>query len=215
MKCTPSSSETVTTVVHSGPAPGSSELKPPPDVKWKKQAIATLQKYTAIPILDESAIPDDNSYEVCYEIWPHLLDRVVGDGHCGFRALSKSITGTESNHAALRASLVAFMRISSTGRRRPWLVPSKSYPTINAYILDKNMATTGWMSDIEMQFIASLLQIRICVFATVAGRKQQRRWIFYNPAFNTQECMAGTRDYHLHLYHNTARDHFDRVVFNT
>ena len=215
MKCAPSSSETVTTVVHSGPAPGSSELKPPPDVKWKKQAIATLQKYTAIPILDESAIPDDNSYEVCYEIWPHLLDRVVGDGHCGFRALSKSITGTESNHAALRASLVAFMRISSTGRRRPWLVPSKSYPTINAYILDKNMATTGWMSDIELQFIASLLQIRICVFATVAGRKQQRRWIFYNPAFNTQECMAGTRDYHLHLYHNTARDHFDRVVFNT
>ena len=62
LKCTPSSSETVTTSVHSGPAPGSSELKPPPDVKWKKQAIATLQKYTSIPIMDESAIPDSNNY---------------------------------------------------------------------------------------------------------------------------------------------------------
>ena len=126
-----------------------------------------------IPIVDESAFPDCNSYEVCHEILPHLLDRVVGDGHCGFRALSKSITGTESNHAAFRASLVAFMRISSTGRRRPWLVPSQLYPTIDDYILDKNMDTTGWMSDIELLFIASLLQIRISVFATVAGRRMQ------------------------------------------
>ena len=212
LKCTPGSNETA--AVHTSPAPESSELKPPPDVEWKKHAIATLQKYTSIPIVDESATPDSNGYEVCHEIWPHLLDRVVGDGQCGFRALSKSITGTESNHAALRASLVAFMRISSAGRRRPWLVPSQSYPTIDAYILDKRMDTRGWMSDIELQFIASLLQIKICVFATVAGRRQKRKWIFYNPAFKTEDCMRGTKDYHLHLYHSTTKDHFDRVVFN-
>ena len=212
LKCTPGSNETA--AVHTSPVPESSELKPPPDVEWKKHAIATLQKYTSIPIVDESATPDSNGYEVCHEIWPHLLDRVVGDGQCGFRALSKSITGTESNHAALRASLVAFMRISSAGRRRPWLVPSQSYPTIDAYILDKRMDTRGWMSDIELQFIASLLQIKICVFATVAGRRQKRKWIFYNPAFKTEDCMCGTKDYHLHLYHSTTKDHFDRVVFN-
>ena len=135
-KYTPSSGVTVT-AVHSSPAPGSSELKPPPDVEWKKQAIATMQKYTSIPIVDERTLPDSNSYEVCQEISPHLLDRVVGDGHCGFRALSKSITRTESNHTALRATLVTFMRISCAGRRRPWLVPSQLYPTIGAYILDK------------------------------------------------------------------------------
>ena len=210
MKCTPSS----TAAVHSSLTPGSSELKPPPDVEWKKQAIATLQKFTSIPIVDESATPDSNIYEVCHEIWPHLLDRVVGDGHCGFRALSKSITGTESNHAAIRASLVAFMRNSCAGRRRPWLVPSQSYPTIDAYILDKRMDTRGWMSDIELQFIASFLQIKICVFTTVSGRRQQRKWVHYNPAFKTEECLRGTKDYHLHLYHSTTKDHFDRVVFN-
>ena len=212
-KCTPSSGVTVT-AVHSSPAPGSSELKPPPDVEWKKQAIATMQKYTSIPIVDERALPDSNSYEVCQEISPHLLDRVVGDGHCGFRALSKSITGTESNHTALRASLVTFMRISCAGRRRPWLVPSQLYPTIGAYILDKKMDTTGWISDIELLFIASLLQISISVFATVAGRRTQRKWIFYKPAFKTQECMAAAGNHQLHLYHTTAKDHFDHVVFN-
>ena len=210
MKCTPSS----TTAVHSSHTPGSSELKPPPDVEWKKQAVATLQKFTSIPIVDESATPDSNIYEVCHEIWPHLLDRVVEDGHCGFRALSKSITGTESNHAAIRASLVAFMRNSCAGRRRPWLVPSQSYPTIDTYILDKRMDTRGWMSDIELQFIASFLQIKICVFTTVSGRRQQRKWVHYNPAFKTEECLRGTKDYHLHLYHSTTKDHFDRVVFN-
>ena len=74
--------------------------------------------------------------------------------------------------------------------------------------------TKGWTQDgcqtFELQFIASLLQIKICIFATVAGRT----WIFYNSASNTQECMAGTRDYQLHLYHNTVKDHFDQVVFN-
>ena len=176
---------TVTAVVQSNPAPGSSELKPPPDVEWKKQAIATLQKYTSIPIVDENVVSHLNS-EVCHEISPHLLDRVLGDGHCGFRALSKSITGTESNHTALRASLVTFMRISCAGRRRPWLVPNQLYPTIGAYILDKKMDTTGWMSDIELLFIASLLQISISVFATVVGRRVQRKWIFYKPAFKTR-----------------------------
>ena len=71
------------------------------------------------------------------------------------------------------------------------------------------------MSDIELLFIASLLQIRISVFATVAGRRVQRRRIFfYKPAFITNECMAGTADRQLHLYHNIAQDHFDHVVFN-
>lgn len=91
---------------------------------------------------------------------------------------------------------------------------SQSYPSIDAYIKDTSMDTTGWMSDIELLFIASFLQIKICVFATMAGRKQKRKWIFYNPAFKTQECMTGTKDYNLHLYHNAAKDHFDRAVFN-
>ena len=126
----------------------------------------------------------------------------------------KSVKVNLLRQKELRASLVTFMCTSSAGHRRPWLVPSQSYPTIDAYILDKNIATTGCMSDIEVQFIASLQHIRICIFTTASGRKEQRKWIFYSPALIMQECMAGTRDYHLHLYQNTAKYHLDWVVFN-
>ena len=75
------------------------------------------------------------------------------------------------------------------------------------------MDTTGWLFDIELLFIASLLQIQIHVFATTNLRSRARRWIAYKPAFALKECMAQTADYHLHLYHNKAKNHFDRVVF--
>ena len=192
------------------PPPGSNELKPPPNVTWKRLAIATLQHYTSIPIEDRSANPRPINSVQCQEIYPHVLDKVTGDGHCGFRALAKAITGTDANHAAIRAAVVAFMHQSCSGRRRPWIVSTKS---IAEYIQLSNMSTTGWLSDVELQFIATLLQIPIYVFATLPGRRAARRWIRYGSAFSTPDCMPPTTDYQLHLRHSSGRDHFDRVVF--
>ena len=118
------------------PAAGSAELKLPPDMAWQKQAIATLQKYTSVPSVDRTSAPEPINSEKCSEILPHLLDKATGDGHCGFRALSKSITGTEANHAAFRAAVVAFMHCSCVGRRRPRLVSTRS---TDDYIQEINM----------------------------------------------------------------------------
>ena len=191
-------------------APGNGQLKPPPNMGWQKQAIATLQRFTSIPIVDRSHTPEPTNSAACPEIHPHLLDRVIGDGHCGFRALSKSITGTETNYSAFRAAVVAFMRCSCAGRRRPWLVSARS---IDDYIQQTNMDTTGWLSDVELQFIASLLQIKIYVFTTVNWRSCTRRWIAYAPVFRTEECMTPTAEYQIHMHHSRLRNHFDRVVF--
>ena len=125
------------------PAAGSAELKPPPDMAWQKQAIATLQKYTSVPFVDRTSAPEPINSEKCSEILPHLLDKATGDGHCGFRALSKSITGTEANHAAFRAAVVALMHSSCAGRKRPWLV---STGTIDDYIQQTNIDTTAVLS---------------------------------------------------------------------
>ena len=92
------------------PAPGSDKLNPPPSVAWLRLAIATLQRYTSITIVDRSSNPQPINSVECQEIYPHVLDKVTGDGHCGFRARAKSITGTDSNHVAIRAAVVAFMR---------------------------------------------------------------------------------------------------------
>ena len=81
---------------------------PSPTTDWKKHAIAAIQKYTSIPIIDKTATPHANNSQVCPEIHPYLINKVIGDGHCGFRAISKSITGTESNHTALKSSSGGF-----------------------------------------------------------------------------------------------------------
>ena len=146
------------------PSPGSSELKLPPDMEWQKQAIATLQRYTFIPFVDRISAPEPRHFVVCTEIIPHLLDKIIGDDHCGFRALSKATTGTENNHTAFRAAVVAIMCSSCAGCRRPWPVGTAS---IDDYIQQTNMDTTGWFSDIELQSISSLLQIHIYVFVTL------------------------------------------------
>ena len=66
------------------------------------------------------------------------------------------------------------------------------------------METTGWLTNVELLFITSLLQIWFYVFAPTNLSRQTRRWIAYKPAFTLKECMAHTADYHLHLYHNKA-----------
>ena len=111
------------------PAPGSDKLKPPPSVARLRLATATLQLYTSIEIVDKSSNPQPINSVECQEIYLHVLDKVTGDGHCGFRALAKSITGTDSNHAAIRAAVVVFMRQSCSGRRRPSIVSTKTLLT--------------------------------------------------------------------------------------
>ena len=166
--------------------------------------ICTLRQYTSIKIVDRSSNPQPIISVECQEIYLHVLDKVTGDGHCGFRALAKSLTGTDSNHVVIRAAVVVvFMRQSCSGCRRPWIVSTK---TIADYIQLSHMDTTGWLSDVELLFVASLLQILIYVFATLGGTRITRRWIRYDPAFRTPECMSQTAD-------TISKYHFDRVVF--
>ena len=75
----------------------------------EKGAIATLQKYTTIQIIDKTTEPDQINPKPGPEIYPYIQEEVLGDGNCGFRALSKQITGTEFNHAVIRAALVQCM----------------------------------------------------------------------------------------------------------
>ena len=63
---------TASTIALHVSAAGSAELKPPPDMAWQKQAIATLQKYTSVPVVDRSSAPDPINSEECSEILPHL-----------------------------------------------------------------------------------------------------------------------------------------------
>ena len=55
------------------------------------------------PILRVKKIP-------CRDIEPHIHDSVHGNDNCLFRAFSKEVTtGTESNHQAVRQTILNFM----------------------------------------------------------------------------------------------------------
>ena len=127
--------------------------------------------YTSIPFVDRTSAPEPRNSVDCAEIIPHLLDKCTGDDHCGFRSLSKSITGTEANHGAFRASVVAIMRSSCAGCRRSWLVNTKS---IDDYVQQTKMDTTGWLTNVELLFIAFLVQIWNCVFCDYEFEKTDK-----------------------------------------
>ena len=179
-------------------------------MEWKKGAIATLQKYTTIQIIDKIAEPDQINPKPCPEIYPHIRDEVLGDGNCGFRALSKQITGTEFNHAAIRAALVQFMCISCEGLSSPPLIMTQTYPSMDNYIETTHMdKPCTWITEIELHYIAPLLQITIATYLTYGN---QRRCVILNPILKVTQGMMSTKDHHLHLYHNSAGNHYDRVV---
>ena len=47
----------------------------------------------------------------CQENFPYIRDEIIGDGNCFFRAVSKSVTGTQKNHKAFRKAIVNFMTL--------------------------------------------------------------------------------------------------------
>ena len=51
----------------------------------------------------------------CRDIEPHIRDSVRGDGNCLFRAFSKEVIGTESNHKAVHKAIVNFMTHKDIG----------------------------------------------------------------------------------------------------
>ena len=69
---------------------------PLPTVEWKLDAIQILIAYSHRTVRNNLSTPAWVRPVCCDEIAPHICDRVLGDGSCLFRAISKEITGTEA-----------------------------------------------------------------------------------------------------------------------
>ena len=110
-------------------------LKPPPSVEWKRKAISCLQRYTPIQIIDKLSNPDCINSIPCSEISPHIRDGVVGDGNCGFRAIAKQLTGTESNHPVIRAAIVQYMYDSNVNRTTHSIITSATVLTLTVIFI--------------------------------------------------------------------------------
>ena len=97
-----------------------------------------------------------------------------GDGNCLFRAISRHVTGTESNHYAVRKAVVNYVR------QNPFLIeyvligvnapaePNKRTVFFNTkvqeYLENSHMAELGeWGTDLEVYLLSCMLDVNIVV----------------------------------------------------
>ena len=190
----------------------------PPSKEWMSAAVDYIKFWSkSIMVKDDERdiiLPDSS-------VFPHKIDWIVGDGHCLFRAISKSITGTQKNHQAVRKAVVKWMVCSDhpTALAKyivsyDWLAEierdkSKCPQAIQNYIDTSGMSIAAWGSDKEMVALATMLQTTIFVSNNASGK---RVWNCFHPLFwNPKYCMEKS-NYKLYLHHSDSRTHYNRVI---
>ena len=111
----------------------------------------------------------------------------------------------------LDLTIVQYMYDSNVKRTTHPIITSATCPNIDSYIQTTKMNRLHtWMSDIELRYLATLLQIDIMLFTTFG---LQRQWILHPPIMQLQGSMSQCENNYVYLYMNSARNHFDNVVF--
>ena len=186
---------------------------PSSDKVWMQEAQSVIVRYSGVSLVQ---CQEQVKQVPCLELLPHIRDQVIGDGACLFRAISKSITGTQENHSALRAAMLEFMvcpdNVVAIGR---FLESShirdvdKARHAVESYIRDHRMSDEKtWGTNIEMSVIAAMFQAVIIVFGQYPSR---RGWIRYPPIRRCTGAMQ-RRDIMIYLYHVVAGNHYDLVI---
>ena len=142
-------------------------------------------------MVDKVSSPDRVHPLPCNEIAPHIRMRVLGDGNCLFRAVSRHVTGT--------------------GGADPPREPRKRDCFFNArvreYLKNSKMAKLGvWGSDVEVFLLSSMLDVNIVVRQKFA---LGRTWQCIGP---TVDGLHIIHNYCLCLYNTRTLDHYDCVI---
>ena len=189
---------------------------PLPDNSWRETVLSVIAEYSGEIVDNCIHHPDPDILVGEPEIAPHLLDKSTPDGSCLFNALSKELTGTERNHYALRIALLQFMLepVNEHYFRAHCLMPVDEYITINNL-----WSPTSWGSDVEILALCTMLQCTIHVWTDLIGGAHlthmvpdRRHWAHLTPLFYNSTCVSYNTTYNLYIYHNRARNHYDRVV---
>ena len=81
-KCPPTDIEDVAIVGGDPPKDFDFSLSPTPE--WREEAIKCIDKFSGRTI--SPVVAESNVIIPCEEILPHMLDNILGDGNCLFRA---------------------------------------------------------------------------------------------------------------------------------
>ena len=107
---------------------------------------------------------------------PGKIDKIRGDGHCLFRAISKEVALSEDHHQNFRRKAVDVIR----NQKYKSFFEDALGMGIEDYLLKSAMESFGWGTDIAIIAFATLLNTPIAVFYTPVKGKE-RKWNFYRP----------------------------------
>ena len=101
-----------------------------------------------------------------YEVFKPFLfkqgrepDRVLGDGNCLFRALSRALTGVEDHHIALRKTIAEFEASNTTTFQPLHIAINQTIPFPDH--LQNIRKLSVWGTNLEIIAAASLFQLDI------------------------------------------------------
>ena len=131
---------------------------------------------------------------------PLETEKIIGDGNCFFRAVSKEITGSQSLHTKIREAII---EVFHDEKRKEHLRRYCGTDT-NDYLIKTKMAQNGiWATDVEIMATAMLLNTTINVY-TQTG--QSKSWFPYEPFTQTQKQNGEM------IYFTNLCSHFERVL---
>ena len=140
-----------------------------------------------IPIPQDMLPKPPSAPKTGYEVLKPFLfqqgrepDRVLGDGNCLFRALSRALTGVEDHHIALRKTIAVF-EASNTTVFQPLHSAINQTPAIPFSDHLRNIRKLSvWGTNLEIIAAASLFQLDIYL-ATETYHLGVPTWLLYPP----------------------------------
>ncbi|KAL5018714.1 hypothetical protein ScPMuIL_004436 [Solemya velum] len=136
---------------------------------------------------------------------PLMIRRVIGDGNCFFRCISRIVTGKQKYYALFRSLVTEFMRSHVRGFGKVFDVKS--------HLVDSQMHTNRtWATECEIFSAATMLQTTINVYGwrccPTRHGMQGHEWVPYRPCFKLRTLSRSTEEIYLSNYFNC---HFNIV----
>ena len=130
------------------------------------------------------------------------VKHIEGDGNCLFRAFSYIITGSESQHMAVRLAILSHMINIAHFILDHHIL---GYNSIQEYITSKRMdQDSAWGTDIEMLTLAHLLNTPILSYSVEHGS-----WQSYSPHHVDRSLVDDFQQLSLYIVHDY--NHFNVV----
>ena len=182
---------------------------PLPSLEWKQCACDVVECWSGLTLINK---PEPIKHVSCPEVLPHIVDSIVGDGNCFFRAISKEITGTQENHQAIRLAITRFMSgpEDALSFGHAFFGIEEPLSKLTAYMKTSGVCHNAWGTEKEIYVAATLFQVDIVIYSEYG--KQGRTWLYFHPIFSNNNCAMAPAGIKIYLYHTLAKDHYHRVV---